>query len=352
MLRYAVSRALALPVVLLVLVTLSFFLVRLAPGDPFASEQRRPKEIQDQLREKYGLDGPLWRQYLTYLGNLATGDLGLSTKYKDRTVTQIVLEHLPESMVLGATSMAIALAVGLTTGIIAAIRQNTHIDHGMMAVSMVGISLPTFVVGPLLVLTVAMWWKLLPTSGWTQDTTLWHGPALVAAIAAGVVLALAQPARVLRVPLLVLALCVPIYGLAGGIHVVLPAATLALPFLARISRLARTGMLEIIRQEFIKTAHAKGLPEHIVVTRHALKGAMLPVISYLGPASADILVGSLVVEKVFSVPGIGSEFVNSAVNRDYGLVLGLVLVYGALLVLFNLAVDLAYGVLDPRISYE
>jgi oligopeptide transport system permease protein len=279
--------------------------MRAAPGDPFANERGRDPEIQKNLKAKYHLDKPLWVQYGIFLKNLLQGDLGLSTKYKDRTVNEIVAGHLPPSVLLGVIALLLALVVGVATGTVAAVRQNTVFDYSTMAVAMVGISAPTFVVGPLLVLVFAYYLHWFPITGWGS----WH-------------------------------------------ELILPAVTLALPFTARISRLMRTGMLEIIRQEFIKTARAKGLTETRIVLRHAIRGALLPVISYLGPATAEIMTGSLVVEKIFQVPGIGYEFVNSALNRDYSLVLGLVAVFGTLLVFMNLLVDIVYGLLDPRIRYE
>lgn len=356
MLRYIAYRLLFFPLVLLVLVTLSFFLIRAAPGDPMADDRGVAPEIHEAMRAKYKLDQPLHVQYTHYVGNLLRGDLGLSTSKQDYTVNEIVAEHLPISLMLGVVAMMIALLFGVGSGIIAAMRQNTLIDYSAMAVAMVGISTPTFVIGPLAMLVFAVFLGWFPTSGWPTTTQLWHTGAMVgcSALALAVIWAPEYPRalRLLRLPLSLVCVVGAIAAFGAGRQMVLPAATLALPFMARISRLARTGMLEVIRQEFIKTARAKGVPEPTVITRHALRGALLPVISYLGPACANILVGSLVIERVFVIPGIGTEFVNSAFNRDYGLVLGLVVVYGTMLVVFNLLVDLAYSLLDPRIAYD
>lgn len=575
MARYLIGRLLFFPVVLLVLVTLSFFLVRAAPGDPFSNERKLPEEIRASIKAKYGLDKSLGEQYVMYLRNLAQGDLGKSFKYKGRTVNDVVRDHLPTSALVGITAMLLACLLGIGSGVLAATRQNTPVDYVTMSGAMVGLSTPTFVVGPLLMLLVALYWKLLPSSGWDRSTDLghvlglltviggvvlvamsgsrrvlvggalaclvgvgalfvleqfdWIGGGLIAlgagremptgdlsrwfrggsllslqlhVLAVGAMLGLAQLRLVvglrarfglvaLALGLLGLAQAAPrlgwlegmaaldrwlepalgaatvslggaaaallvglraggrptlwgprlaitlsgtltlgallvllepatgwignlqwlgqqlgwgwlatapaelrpyvgaalaqaelvglvglgalgwlawvifglrwamvgaaigyaLYAFGAGEQLVLPALTLAVPFTARISRLTRAGMLEVIRQEFVKTARAKGLPEGLVVTRHAMRGALLPVISYLGPASANMLVGSLVVEKIFALPGLGHQFVESALNRDYGMVLGLVLVYGSLLVIFNLIVDVAYAFLDPRIEY-
>lgn len=305
MLRYLIRRLLWMPVVLWVLITLSFFLMRAAPGGPFSGERKLPPEIEANLQAKYHLDQPVWRQYLTYLGDLVRGDLGPSYKHKTRTVNEILAQHLPASILLGVVSMLLALMIGLGAGIVAGVKRNSMFDYSAMTLAMVGMSVPAFVVGPMLVLVFAIYLKWFPVTGWGNFPR----------------------------------------------DLVLPAITLALPFAARIARLTRAGMLEVIHQEYIRTARAKGLSETLVIVRHALKGAMLPVVSFLGPATAQLLTGSLVVEKVFGVPGIGREFVESAFNRDYTLVSGTVILYGVLLISFNLLVDLVYGFLDPRIRY-
>ncbi len=307
-----------MPLVLFILVTISFFMVRLAPGGPFAMEKGVSPEIRKNMERKYHLDEPIHVQFGYYLRDLwpvsitrAEGvrwvgvDLGHSFKFKDRTVNEIIAHHLPDSAKLGGISLALALVLGVTAGTIAAVKQNSIFDYASMTIAMMGVAIPTFVSGLVLMIVFAMWlgWFDVAGSDWPWDY-------------------------------------------------VLPSVTLALPFAARIARLMRAGMLEIINQDYIKTARAKGLTEQVVVLRHAMKGALLPVVSYLGPATAVLLTGTLVVEKLFTIPGIGQEFVNSAVNRDYTTVLGLVLLFGTVLVVFNLIVDVAYGFLDPRIRYD
>ncbi|MBI4612318.1 MAG: ABC transporter permease subunit [Planctomycetes bacterium] len=304
--RYLLRRLLWIPLVLFLLVTLAFFLIKAAPGGPFSMEKETPPKIRENMERKWHLDEPVWKQYLYYLGDLARFDLGHSFRQQNRTVREVIAEQFPNSVILGVAALAIALAVGLTAGIVAAIRQNTVFDYSSMTVAMVGLATPTFVSGPLLVMLFAMYLGWFRVTGWDDFPR----------------------------------------------DLILPAITLSLPFAARIARLTRAGMLEIVNQDYIKTARSKGLSETVVIVRHALKGALLPVVSYLGPATADILVGGLVVERIFDVPGIGREFVVSAINRDYTLVLGLVLLDGVLLVFMNLLVDVVYGFLDPRIRYD
>jgi oligopeptide transport system permease protein len=302
---YLVKRLIQVPIVLWVLITLSFFMIRLAPGGPFSGEKKMPPEIQQAMDKQYGLDKPLVVQYGRFLKRLVLhADLGPSYKYKNRTVNEIIAQKLPTSMILGGISILLALWMGLAAGILAGIRQNSSFDYSSMAVAMIGLSVPTFVVGPMLQLLLAMWVNLFPVAGWE-----------------------------------------------GIGYVFLPAFTLALPFAARIARLTRAGMLEVINQDYIRTAWAKGLTEKVIVLRHALRGAMLPVVSFLGPGIAAMLTGSLVVERIFTIPGLGSDFVESALNRDYTLVMGTVILYGVLLVGMNLIVDIVYGFLDPRIRY-
>jgi len=302
-LRYLLVRLVTLPVVLWVIVTLSFFMIRLAPGTPFASEKALLPEIRENLEEFYGFGEPISKQYVRYLDNLRKGNLGYSTQ-KPMSINAIVARYLPNSVRLGLGAISIALLIGLTAGIVAGVRQNSLFDYGSMSVAMLGISLPTFVVGPMLVLIFALKLDWVDPAGWQKPS-----------------------------------------------HMILPCITLGLPFASRIARLARAGMLEIINQDYVRTARAKGLRERRVVLVHALKGAMLPVVSFLGPATAALLTGSLVVEKIFAIPGLGKEFVDSALNRDYFLVLATVILYGSLLITFNLVVDVLYGFLDPRIRY-
>lgn len=301
---YLLRRLLGLVPTAVVIVAASFALVRLAPGSPFSSEKEIPPEIRRQLDAKYGFDRPLPEQFVRYLGSLLRGDLGLSTKYPQRSVNEIIAAGFPVTLTLAGVALVWSLLVGVTAGIIGAVRQNTVWDHAAMATALVGISIPSFVLGPILVLVVSLRWHLLPPAGWGD----WR-------------------------------------------HVILPGLTLGTVYAASIARLTRGGMLEVVRSDFIRTAKAKGLSERLVIGRHMIKGGLLPVVSYLGPAIASMLTGSVVVEKIFNVPGIGPYFVDAAFNRDYFLVMGIVLLYAFFLLIMNLVVDLVYGLLDPRIEY-
>jgi len=284
--------------------TASFFLVRAAPGDPFLTEIRslRPEVREARMRE-YGLDRPLAEQYGRWLWGIASrGDLGPSMKYRGKTVGGIIAQTLPASLALGSIAMVFALVLGLSTGILAALHQGRLLDNLLMAAAVLGISLPSFVIAMLLIVLFVFAVPLFPLAGWD-----------------------------------------------GYRQVVLPAFALSLPFVARISRLARAGMLDVLSEDWILTARAKGLRESQVVVRHALRGALLPVVSYLGPAFAMILTGSLVIEKIFFIPGLGKIFIQAALNRDYYVVLGTVVVFSSLLCLFNFLVDLSYAILDPRV---
>jgi oligopeptide transport system permease protein len=303
--RFAVRRALGLVPTLLVIVVLSFLVIRLAPGSPFSTERKVPPEVLKDLEAHYGFNQPMAIQLASYVGKLLHGDLGLSTKYPQRTVNEIIADGFPATLTLGGAALLWALILGVSAGIVGAIRQNTRWDHGMMGLAMVGISLPTFVLGPLLVLVLALRLYFLPPSGW-----------------------------------------------GGAAHVIMPALTLGTAYAAYIARLTRGGLLEVIRSDFVRTAHAKGLPERLVVARHMLQGGLLPVVTFLGPATANILVGSVVVEKIFATPGIGPYFVDAAFNRDYFLVMGIVVLYSVFLLVMNLLVDIAYGLMDPRVRYE
>lgn len=303
MFAYIIRRLLWLPLVLFCVATLSFFLMRVAPGGPFDAERNLPPAIERNIQAKFGLHKPLWQQYLLYLGSLCRGDLGPSFKYRDRTVNEIIGEALPVSLALGLFAMSLATLLGVALGVAAAVGKNTAVDYATMCVAMVGISLPSFVLAMGLLMAFGFWWRFLPVAGW---------------------------------------------GTAR--HAILPGMTLAAGPMAYIARLMRASMLEELSQDYIRTARAKGLSGAAVVLRHGLRNAILPVVSYLGPAAAAVLTGSVVVEKIFAVPGLGTHFVNAALNRDYTLVMGLVLLYSALLVLFNLAADIALTWLDPRIG--
>jgi oligopeptide transport system permease protein len=302
MLRFIVRRALSLLGVLFCVVTITFFLVHLMPGGPFDRERKLPEQVERQLRAKYRLDGPILGQYAGYLGDLLRGDLRLSTKYRNRSVNEILAQALPVSAVLGGVAFAMAVAGGVTAGSVAAAAGQPWMDRMVMLLALGAICLPPFVIGPLLILLFCFTIPLLPVGGW-----------------------------------------------GGARSLILPAVTLAAPYAAYVARLTRASMLEVLGQDFIRTAYAKGLTRFTVVYRHALRVAILPVISYLGPLAANLLTGSIVVESIFSIPGAGGFFVNSVLNRDGFLLAGVVIVYCSLLVLFNLAVDLLYGYLDPRI---
>jgi oligopeptide transport system permease protein len=298
-----IARRLAFAVpVLLAVATLTFFAMRIAPGGPFDAERRLPPAVEANLKARYHLDEPLVSQYVRYLGGLLRGDLGPSFRYPDRSVAELIALGLPVSMTLGAAALAMALLLGLPAGMLAAMRHNRGADHAAMLGAMVGVSVPSFVLGPLLVILFALTLGWLPVAGWGT----WR-------------------------------------------QVLLPAVTLGLAYAAFIARLTRASLLEVVRHDFVRTARAKGASEGRVVARHALRLALVPVVSYLGPAAARILTGSVVVEQIFSVPGVGRYFVTAALNRDYTMVLGTALVYSTLLVAFNLLVDLAYAWLDPRI---
>lgn len=305
MLRFIASRLLQSLLALFVVISATFFMLRAAPGGPFTAEKAVTPEVLRNLEAHYGLNQPLWKQYASYLGNLCRGDLGPSFKYANRTVNEIIGDKFPVSAELGLEALAVALVLGIGLGVIAAIRRNTWIDYAASTFGMLGISIPTFVVGPLLVLALAIHVGWFNASGW-------YGPS----------------------------------------DRVLPAIVLGLAYAAPISRLTRGGMLEVLHQDFIRTARAKGASETRVILRHALRGGLLPVVSYLGPAVAGILTGSFVIETIFQIPGIGREFVNSAFNRDYTLVLGTVILYAVLIMGLNLAVDVIQAWLNPKVRLE
>ena len=305
MLRFAAKRLIGAIPTLFLIVTFSFFLMRIAPGGPFDRERIVPPEIEARLIHAYHLDDPLWKQYLRYLGDLVQGDFGPSLKYKDFTVTELIAEGFPVSMRLGGLAVLIALLVGVSTGTIAALRQNSSTDYTAMGLAMTGIIVPNFVMAPLLTLVFGLWLSWLPVGGW-----------------------------------------------GGPIYMILPVIALSLYQIGFIARLTRGSMIEVLRTNYVRTARAKGLPERVAITRHALKAAMLPVVSYLGPAIINTITGSVIIEQIFGIPGIGRYFVQAALNRDYTLVMGVTVFYGVLIILANLAVDLIYGLLDPRIRYD
>jgi oligopeptide transport system permease protein len=303
MTTFVLRRVLLFVPTLWAIATLTFFMMRLAPGGPFMSEREIPKAVKEQLLHQYGLDQPLGIQYAHFLSNAARLDFGPSYKFPTRQVREIIAEAFPVSLELGAWALLFAILIGVPIGVIAALKQNTGADAAAMGLALAGVSIPNFVLGPVLVLGLSLTLFLFPPA-------LWQGPQ----------------------------------------SRVLPVLTLSTAYVAYIARLTRAGMLEVLRQDFVRTARAKGLPEHAVVVKHALKLGIMPVVSYLGPAAARIIMGSIVVEKIFAVPGLGRHLVNAAFNRDYTLVLGIVLFYASFLMALNLLVDLAYTRLDPRVE--
>jgi oligopeptide transport system permease protein len=314
MLSYALRRLLGAIPTLLVIITLAFFMMRIAPGGPFDGERRLPPEIEANIMAAYDLDKPLYQQYFLYLGRLAQGDLGPSFRTRDFTVNEMIASGLPVSIRLGLSAITMALLFGTTLGVFAALRQNRPSDYSVMTLAMVGITIPSFVTAPLLTLLFGVYgvnlfgWEIsLPVGGW-------NGGALR--------------------------------------NMILPVTVLALPQIAVIARLTRGSMIEVLRSNYVRTARAKGLSSFRVVTRHALRAGLLPLVSYLGPAIAALATGSLVVEQIFGLPGIGRYFVQGALNRDYTLVLGVVIFYAAFIIFLNLVADILYRVLDPRVIFD
>jgi len=307
LLRYTLLRIVgAIPTLLLVIV-LAFLMVHAAPGGPFDDERALPAEVEANIAAAYHLDEPLPKQFLRYMGGLLQGDLGPSYRYVDYDVSELIASGFPYSLRIGATAMALALLLGVSAGTIAALRQGSVLDRVVMGFSMTGISIPVFVVAPVLVLLLAVKLRWLP-AGWSAT---------------------------------------------GGVRgYILPVVTLALPQIAYIARLTRASMIDVLNRDFIRTAYAQGLGTATVIRVHALKPAMLPVLSYMGPAIAAILTGSVVIEEIFGIPGLGQFFVRGALNRDYTLVLGIVVFYATLIISLNLVVDILYGAIDPRVRYR
>jgi oligopeptide transport system permease protein len=304
--RYFFTRLAGAVPTLLIIITATFFLMRAAPGGPFDQEQTLPPEIVANLQSAYGLDQPIWTQYARYLKSLLRGDFGPSFKYKDFTVTELIGQGFPVTLQLGVIAIALALGVGIPLGTFAALHHNSAADYATMSLAVVGIAIPSFVVLPFLGLLFGVYLHWLPVAGWETGSIR---------------------------------------------HLALPVIALALPPLAYIARLTRGSMLEVLRSHFIRTAFAKGLPLHTVILRHALRPALMPVASYLVPAVASIMTGSLVVESIAGLPGIGRYLVQGALNRDYTLVLGMVIIYSTLLIGMGLLVDLLYAWLDPRVRH-
>jgi oligopeptide transport system permease protein len=305
MMRYFLTRLAGAIPTLLIIITATFFLMRAAPGGPFDQEQTLPPEIIANLQSAYGLDQPIWIQYGRYLRSLMHGDFGPSFKYKDFSVTELIAQGFPVTLELGVVAIALALAIGIPLGIFAALRHNRAADHAAMLIAVVGIAIPSFVVLPFLGLMFGIKLHWLPVAGWEPNSPR---------------------------------------------YLLLPVIALALPPLAYIARMTRGSMLEVLRSDFIRTARAKGLPLRSIILTHALRPALIPVASYLVPAVAAIMTGSLVVESIAGLPGIGRYLVQGALNRDYTLVLGMVIIYSTLLIGMGLLVDLLYLWLDPRVG--
>jgi oligopeptide transport system permease protein len=304
MVQFIVRRLASAIPTLFIIITLAFFMMRAVPGGPFDAQRRLPAQIEANLKAAYDLDKPLLVQYGRYLANLARGDFGPSFKYKDFSVTELIWAGFPVSATLGISALALALIIGVPIGSMAALGRNGPLDHAVMALAMTGIALPNFVVAPVLTLVLGVYLHWLPVAGWAD----------------------------------------------GALdHLVLPVVALALPYVAYVARLTRAGMIEALGADYVRTAYAKGLSGARVVLRHALRAGVLPLISFLGPALAGLMTGSVVIEMIFDLPGLGRYFVQGALNRDYTLVMGVIIFYAVLIVMLNFLVDLLYGLLDPRV---
>ena len=306
MLSFIVRRLIITVPMVLIVVSITWALIRLAPGNFYSGEKKLPAAIEKNIREKYGLDKPWYVQYGKMIGNVARLDFGNSLKYQNESVNGILRRTLPVSATIGLLAYLLALVVGITAGTIAALKQNSRVDYGSMALAMLGISIPNFVLGPILVMVFALSLFWLPPARW------------------------------------------------GGFpswNLLLPVITLSAIYMAYIARLTRSGMLEVLRSDYIRTARAKGLKERVVIWRHAMRGGLLPVVSYTGPALAALIAGTVVVERIFALPGLGNYFINANLNRDEPLIIGIVAFVSIVVLLFNLVVDIAYAYIDPRIRY-
>jgi oligopeptide transport system permease protein len=304
--KVIIGRLLQLIPVLWIILTVTFFMSKAVPGGPFSAERQATPEVLAKLNEYYGLDKPVWQQYIAYVEKVARFDFGPSYTYQTDSVNDVIARSFPISLQIGALAFVIAVLVGVTAGVIAAVNKNKLWDYFPMSVAMIGICLPTFVLGPILALVFCLILKVAPVSGWYGLNYVPLHPA------------------------------------------VMPAITLGLFYAANIARLTRGGMLDILNQDFIRTARAKGVPDHAIILKHAMRGGLLPVVSFLGPAFAGLITGSFVVEKIFNVPGLGQEFIKSVFNRDYPLILGTVVFFGTLIVFFNLVSDVVQALLDPK----
>ncbi len=307
MISFIVRRVFWAVPTLFVIITLAFFLIRMAPGGPFDLERAVEPEIEANLKAAYDLDKPMVVQYGIYLSKIMRGDFGPSFKYRDFTVTELIATGFPVSLKIGGIAILVALVLGICLGTVAALRQNSATDYSVMTVAMTGIAMPNFVIAPILTLVLGVYLKWLPIAGWNDGALQ---------------------------------------------NMILPVTAMALPYVAYIARMTRGSMIEVLRSNYIRTARAKGLSSWRILTRHALKAAILPVVSFLGPATAGIITGSVVIETIFQLPGIGRYFVQGALNRDYTLVMGIVIFYATLIIMLNLLVDIIYAKLDPRVKYE
>ncbi|MDG2361805.1 MAG: ABC transporter permease subunit [Hellea sp.] len=305
MLNYAFKRILTIIPTLFAIITLTFFLMRIAPGGPFDEERPLAPAVLENIQASYGLNKPLIEQYFIYISNLLQGDMGPSFVYRDKRVHEVLAEGLPISITLGGTALLLALIIGVFLGSIAALNQNKKTDVFIVTFATFGITTPNYVIAPILTLIFALTFSILPATGWGSPSQM-----------------------------------------------VLPVISLALPQIAIVTRLMRGSMLEALKSDHIRTARAYGLPMTHVVGKHAMRSALLPVLSYLGPAAAALMTGSIVIEQIFNLPGIGRYFVTSALNRDYTMVMGTVIIVATLVLVFNLIVDLLYTVLDPRVRYD
>ena len=306
MLKFIVRRLFIAIPTLLVLITISFALVHSAPGSPFTDDRDISPEIMRNIEAKYHLDRPLAVQYLYYLKDVATWDFGPSFKFKDHSINDLVNASFPVSIKIGVYAFIFALVLGVAAGIIAALNQNSKIDYSVMAVAMLGAAIPNFVLAPALILLFAIYMKILPAGGWNGG---------------------------------------------GWEYLLLPIFAMSFRYISSIARIMRASMIEVLNSNFIRTARAKGMSKSYIIFHHALRPAILPVVSYLGPAFVGIITGSVVIETIFGIPGIGQLFVNGALNRDYNMVLTLTIIIGALMILFNTIVDILYALIDPKIKY-
>jgi oligopeptide transport system permease protein len=305
MLRFVIRRLIITVPMVFVVVSLTWGLIRLAPGNFYSQERAIPPQVEQNIREKYGLDLPWYQQYGRVLSNTAKGDFGISLRYLGQPVNDILLNAAPVSAILGALAYLVSLLVGVMSGTLAALRQNSRLDYSSMAAAMAGISVPNFVLGPLLVMLFSLTLFWLPPARWE----------------------------------------------GFSVNLIMPVLTLAALYTAYIARLTRAGMLEVLRSNYVRTARAKGLTERQVLVRHALRGGLLPVVSFSGPALAYLVTGTVVVERIFALPGLGNYFINANLNRDEPLILGIVAFISIVILLFNLAVDVLYGFIDPRVRY-